>query len=150
MKITKIMTDLLKLIEKDKTVTINYGIDDDYVYLTPDGKRLHRIPKSSFLIDLSKALPNKAPLSNPRNFFRVDDIEDACKTDELKVIEGPKRTLVKLVSEKSYTWIDTNFLKEYEKDCTFKIGKPNQPVLVYESEELVGMVLPVRVKEGNE
>lgn len=32
MKVTKIMTDLLKLVEKKKTTSCNYGMDEGGVY----------------------------------------------------------------------------------------------------------------------
>lgn len=145
MDVTKIMTDLLKLVKKEKTVKCNYSIDDDYVYYTPDGYRMYRIPKNLWLIDMSKALPNKTPLIKPGKFFEIGDAEDAKKTGELKAIE--KGTVVKLEGERSHVWINEAYLKEFDNGCTFKINEPKYPALVYESGELVGVILPVRVKE---
>lgn len=146
MKITKIMTDLLKLVDKKKTITCNYGIYGDHIYFTPDGCRMFRINAKLFLIDLNKALPDKTPLNDIRKFFNDDNTEEAYKTNELKVIDGPKRTLVKIESKNSHAWINVDFLKDFESECTFKISKPNQPVFIYESGEAVGLILPIKVK----
>lgn len=146
MKLTKIMTDLLKAVEKDKTSTINYGEDEDYVYLLPNDKSAYRIPKKSFLIDLKKALPTKIPLTNPAKFFDVD-VEEARKTSHLKMIPGKKPiTVVKIAGESKHAWVDVDLLKNFE-NCTFGVSSVKSPVLVYESGELVGVVLPVYMKE---
>jgi hypothetical protein len=146
MKINKIMTDLLKLVDKQKTLKCNYSVDDDYIYYIPDGVRVFKISKDQWLIDLKKALPNKTPLNNPGNFFKVDSsYEEGHKTNNLK--SGDKMTIVKIESENSHAWINIDYLKEFEHDCTFEIGKPNQPVFVYEQGEVVGIILPVNVKE---
>lgn len=145
MKVTKIMTDLLKLVEKEKTTSCNYGMDENYIYFAPDGYRIFKIYKSLFLIDLKKALPDKSPLKDPSYFFKADNLEDGYKTNEMRVIDG-KGTAVKIESEHSHAWVNEKYLKEFEADCSFKIGKPNQPVLIYEHDETVGMVCPVNME----
>lgn len=146
MKINKIMTDLLKLVDKKKTLKCNYSVDDDYIYYIPDGVRMFKISKDQWLIDLKKALPDKTPLNNPGKFFKVENsYEEAYKAKELRTID--KNTAIKIESDNSHAWINIDFLKEFEQDCTFKIGKPNQPVFVYEQGEVVGMILPINIKE---
>lgn len=147
MKVTKIMTDLLKLVEKKKTTTCNYGMDENYIYFTPDGYRIFKIYKPLFLIDLKKALPNKIPFVNPSNFFKADNCEDGKKTGEMRVIDDWKETIIKIESEHSHAWVNEKYLKEFDRDCSFKIGTPKQPVLIYEHDEVVGVVCPVNLKE---
>lgn len=147
MKVTKIMTDLLKLVEKKKTMTCNYGMDDNYIYFTPDGYRIFKICKPLFLIDLKKALPDKIPLVNPGYFFKADNLEDGKKTGEMRIIDDLKGTVTKIESEHSHAWVNEKYLKEFDTDCSFKIGTPKQPVLIYEHDEVVGVICPVNVKE---
>ena len=144
MKITKILTDLLKAVEKKKTFEINYGYDDGYVYYLPDKYRAYRIHSDEFLVDMVKALPDKTPLM-ARKFFDDSNAEDAIKTNELREIN--KVTVVKIVGANSYAWINTAYLKEFEADCTFKITGPKAPVYIYEQDKLVGLILPVFIKE---
>lgn len=147
MKVTKIMTDLLKLVEKEKTTACNYGVDENYIYFAPDGYRIFKICKPLFLIDLKKALPDKRPLENPSYFFKADNLEDGKTTGEMRVADDRKGTIIKIESEHSHAWVNEKYLKEFDPDCSFKIGKPRQPVLIYENDEVVGIVCPVNVKE---
>lgn len=147
MRITKIMTDLLKAVDKKKVQTYNYGADDDYIYILPDGYRGYRIPKELFLIDLEKALPNKTPLYDPSKIFDDSNTESAVKTNEIRAID--KGHVVKIKGETTHVWLNVEYLKEFETNCTFKVIKPTSPVYVYEYEELVGVVLPVRMVEDS-
>lgn len=123
MNVTKIMTDLLKLVDKKKTQTCNYGVDKRYVYITFQGHSMFKIDRDLFLIDLEKALPDKRPLTNPGEMFNVNkvDLEDAIKSKEIRRFD--KTTVVKLVSDNYQTWINERYLKEFDKRCSFKIGK---------------------------
>lgn len=147
MKVTKIMTDLLKLVEKKKTMNCNYGMDENYIYFNPDRYRMFKIYKPLFLIDLKKALPDKIPFTDPSNFFKADNLEEGYKTNEMRVVDSLKGTIVKIKSEHSHAWVNEKYLKEFEADCSFKIGKPNQPIFIYEHDEFVGMVCSVCMKE---
>lgn len=146
----KIMSDLLKLVKKNKTHTYRYGILDDYIYLLPDGYRLFKVHKDDFLIDLTKALPKCMPLNYPENLLKDDEYTLAYKTDDLKVIEGPKRTLVKIANRDAHAWVNVDYLKDFDDDCTFKIYGPKNPVFIYENDKKVGLVLPFFVKEDRD
>ena len=144
MKITKILTDLLKAAEKKKTLNINYSYQGDYIAFLPDGHRAYRIHKNDFLVDLVKALPDKVPLSLT-NIFDDSHAQDAHKTNELRVID--KANVVKIAGYNINVWINTAYLKEFEENCTFKVTGEKCPVYVYEQGKLVGLVLPVDIKE---
>ncbi len=147
MKITKIMTDVLKLVEKGKTQQANYGVDDQFIYLTLDGHKMYKIHNNDFYIDLRKALSDKIPLTNPRKFFNEDCYEVAEKTSEMRQVK--KFTVVKIANEKKHAWINVNYLKDFESDCTFKIVNKKSGVLVYENGTVVGLILPVNVEDGD-
>lgn len=143
MKVTKILTDLLKAVEKNKTLKIKYSYDGDYVCYTPDGNRMFRIYKDDFLIDITKALPETAPIML-RGIFDDSHSEDAFKTNEIRVIDK-KKTIIKIagLSASNYAWINTDYLKEFDDNCTFRINGEKNPVFIYEQDELVGLIMPV-------
>lgn len=148
MKINKLMADILKIVgNAKKSLAFNYGTDSEYVYFTPDGYRVYKIPQKDFLIDLGKAFPDRTPLSNPKKMLDDSNTEPAVKTNEIRVIG--KGNVVKIKSENTHAWVNVDYLKEFEPECTFRVIKPNAPVFVYEYEELVAIVLPVRVAEDN-
>ena len=146
MKLVKIFTEILKMKEKDK-FSANYGIQDGFIYYMPDGHRIFKSPENVFLIDLKKALPAKVPINNPNKFFNIDNSELAFKTTEIKVIENGKIQVIKIANDKSYAWVNVKYLEYFEGDISFKISNSKTPVLVYEYDELVGLVLPVFIPE---
>lgn len=107
---------------------------------------MYRIPKNLWLIDFDKALPDKCPLDNPKKFMTDNNTEIARMTNERRVIE--KDTVIKFVSDKSYAWINEKLLKVFDLDnSSFKLSSPKSPVFIYENEKIVGLVLPVFIKE---
>lgn len=147
MKLNKIMTNVLKIsADEKKSKVFIYGIDKGYVYFSPDGLRMYKIAEKDFLIDLGKAFPHKTPINDPKKMMNDSDAEPAVKTNEVKLYE--KFTVIKIKSEKSQAWVNVDYLKDFDTDCTFKIMDEKSPVFVYEYEELVGLILPVKIEEN--
>lgn len=145
MKITKILTDILKSVGNLKSKMSYYGVDKGYVYYAPDGFRMYKIPQDNFLIDLEKAFPGKTPISDPKKLLNDSDAVAAVKTNEVRCYE--KYNVIKIKNENTHAWINVNYLKEFEANCTFKIVNEKSPVFIYEFEELTGIILPVFIKE---
>lgn len=146
MNINKILSEALKIVfNEKKKIGSNYGEDEKFIYWMPDGYRIFKIPQKDFLIDLKKALPNKMPLNNPNKFLNDIESEVAIKTNEIKAID--KGQVIKIKGEKSHAWINIKYLKEFNSDCTFKIINQKSPLFVYENEEIVGVILPVYVRD---
>lgn len=142
MKVINILTNLLKQICKDNVHNIIYGMDKDHVYITQDRCVAFKIPADKFLIDLSKALPKKIPIADfDKKFFYDRDSEDAVKTNEIRNISGGH--VVKIANNKTFAWVNEKYLKDFDKDCMFKIVAPKSPVFVYEEDEIVGLIMPV-------
>lgn len=144
MNILKIQTEVLKQIHK-KSNDFIYGCDDTHIYISPDKYKLFKIPKDKFYLDLNK-MGN--PINAVHKMFDVTGLVDAHKTSELKQCDKGL-TCVKFTSEKDSLWVDTKLLKEFE-DCeiTFKMTGKKAPLFIYEHDEVVGLILPVNVKEG--
>lgn len=149
MKLTKIFTELLKLRDKNET-RLRYGIQDGFIYYTPDGNRMFKIPEKEFLIDLTKAFPSLVSLTNVKQLFDDKGTEPAIKTNEMKLTMDGKATVVKFVSEKSYAWVNVKYLDYFTEEVTYKIIGRNKPVFVYEYGNLVGIILPVNMREESD
>lgn len=147
MNILKIMTDFLKQVSKDDTARVLFGIDEEFTYLSPDGYRCFVIPNDKFLIDLSKAVPYKLPIENIKEkFFNDQNSREAVKT--IKLTRVGNSNVIAIANDEVTTWVREDYLKEFAKDCTFKISSPKSPVFVYEKNILVGMILPVAGIKG--
>lgn len=150
MKIDKILMDFFKKIGRMDSLRVLYYEDPEYMYFSPDGFRAYKIPVNKFVFDMSKALPKHEPTESIKKFFDDSNSQPGEKTSELRIVpEGKKdKSIVKIANSKTYAWVKMDYLREYESYCTFKISSPKSPVFVYEGDELVGLVLPVNVKEG--
>lgn len=146
MNISNIMCDIVKKISKNKNDRLLYGFYDGFVFYSPDGFVMYKIPENSFLLDAAKTFGNRAPCDVKR-VFRPENSKPAVMGADLKKAEDG-RTLVAIVNDECRVWIDRAFLKHFNKSCTFMIESPLKPVYVVENEDEVGLILPVRVKEG--
>ena len=69
----------------------------------------------------------------------------AVKTPVLRILCG--KTCIELKQEDNgeLVYVDQTLLKFYDKKCDFKVINAKSPVFIYESDVLVGLVLPVKV-----
>ena len=123
-------------------------IDEATTLVTLDGKCLYLIPNKSFIFDYEKILDGRDMVNRVKEKI-IDPMtkisEIATLTNELK-IQG-KDTLIAIKNEKTTVWINKAFLKNFNcREFTFKISDPKSPVLVYESNVLVGLIYPVYIK----
>ena len=147
MNYLKIQADLLKKMDTKSTSGVLIARDEDNIYLSPEGHRVFIIPKQFWYLDFDKLLDGRTEVNFKSMFRDADDGEDAKKTSDLKVTDK-KTTLVKIGGNNIHIWVDQSLLKEFDNDCKFKITKDTAPCYIYEKDNLVGLVLPVRVKEG--
>lgn len=147
MKTNKIVIDLLKQIYKNKDVMrIMYGFEGDYIYLSPDGYVGYKIPNKDFFIDMKKAVPDRVPIENiVKKYLNDKNHEDAFLTNDIKKVDKVKCTAIKISNDKTCVWVNEKFLKEFDKDCTFKILSPKSPIFIYENEEMAGFVMPIKI-----
>ena len=143
MDINAINTLISKEFYKYKNVkTIKFGFyDENTVGITLDGYVMWFIPNDLFIFDANKLSRGVAPL-DVKCLVHTNGLENAVRTNEL--IKTEKGTLTIFKSEKVEVFVDTKLLKVFDKNSTYKITKPYQPVLVYENDILVGLVCPTR------
>lgn len=137
MKVTKLNKELLNLYYKtDKKIYAQ--IVHDKVYVT-DSFRVWILKYDDFMLDM-----NKLKTTDLAHFFNEDGYIPAYK--ENRLVEMKDGTIgVYLTSEEEdfEVLIDKKYLDIFE-NYTLKIKGEHEPVLVYEHDELVGLVLPMR------
>lgn len=136
MNLNNILTGICKAFVKKQRFI--YGDLGDRVGVSYDGFHAYFIHKTDFPFDQTKlGLPVDWKALLPKNST------DATLTNEL--MSKDKVTLQKVTDGKIEVWINTAFLKNFDKSATFKITGEKSPILVFEDDNMVGLILPVRV-----
>lgn len=141
MNIVKIMTQLLKLNEKEKSENIIYQEINENVYLALNSYNIFIIPSENFFIDMNKIKHRK---HNLKELIGEDKGQFAVKTNEQRIIN--KTTAIKIASDDKYAWVDTKLLTEYSNNCTYTITDDKSPVYIYKDDVLEGVVLPIEIR----
>lgn len=136
MNLNNILTGICKaFVKKQRFMCGDLG---DRVGVSHDGFHAYFIPKTDFPFDQTKlGLPVDWKALLPKY------CTGATLTNEL--MSKDKVTLQKVTDGKIEVWINTAFLKNFDKSATFKITGEKSPILVFEDDTLVGLILPVRV-----
>lgn len=101
-------------------------------------------------LDIKKVMEGRTEVPSLESYMKLEG-ENGVLTGDIK--ETPdKKTIIKVASENNSSWIDKKLLDRFEikKGLHFTItDKKTNPLLVWENDVLCGMILPVRVKEGD-
>lgn len=148
-KINKHIIDGLMGKESHK---VNVGKTDDVVGITTDGFVLFIIKHEDFIFNYARL--EKVKPFDVKHVFRYKEQTTSAKlTGDIKVINVKKNTkCVKLASENKTTWINEKFLTYFDKDCKFRLDedvKDIPPVYVFKGDDMVGLIMAVRVNEGD-
>ena len=135
MKINKVNEEFIKLYFKTKKVY--YQKLDKYVYLS-DSYRIYRLNEEDCLLDTSKFI--EAPLGK---FMEDNQYNEGIITNEL-VVDKYKLRVIKTIEENKIIYVNDNFLKLFD-DPQVMVKDEISPIYVYEKDELVGMLLPIKV-----
>lgn len=146
MNYLKIQQELLKnaIAEKGGWVFGKYennmGISEGHV--------VWLIPENCFVLDVEQLEKRMVKCFDMVRALNYDccKYEDAVNAPDMK--QCNKKTLVKIKGKTKEAWVDVSLLKYFDSP-TFKISSPNSALMVFEKEELVGMVLPYRLKGGD-
>lgn len=120
---------------------------DEHYLITAYGTHLFRIPKTEMWLDIKKMMEGRTEFNSLHGIMMIEG-EDGVLTGEMKQL--PDRTTIKVKSENNYTWIDKKIIEKFEikKGLHFTISDDKRkPVLVWENNELCGLICPIRVKE---
>lgn len=135
MKINKVNEEFVKLYFKTKKVF--YQKVDKYVYLS-DSYRIYRLNEENCLLDTSKFI--ETSLESFMNFINYDE---GIITNEF-VVDKYKLRVIKTIEENKIIYVNDNFLKLFD-DPHVMVKDETSPIYVYEKDELVGMLLPIKV-----
>lgn len=145
MNYLKVQQDLLKNAITEKGEWL-FGKYENSIGVS-EGHVIWLIPQSCFILDTEQLKKHSI-----RDFdvarmleFNYCKYEDAVASDELK--QYNKKTLVNIKGGDKEAWVDVSLLK-YFNSPTFKVSSPTSPLMVFEKEELVGVVCPVKLKDG--
>ena len=137
MKVTKLNKELLNLYYKtDKKIYAQIVHDDIYV---TDSYRVWKLKYDDFMLDV-----NKLKTTDLVHFFNEDGYIPAYKTNQLVDMKnGIVGVYIKSEESDFEVLINQKYLDTFE-NYTLKIKGETQPVLVYENDELVGLIIPMR------
>ena len=137
MKIKKLNEEILKRYYKDNKLYVEKF--DDKIFIS-DSYCVWIINSEDFIFDINK-------FKAVRIFSLVNGVMDKQLLDGLLTNEYTKEgkiTYRYIVHEDNKVIIDEQHLKCFNDDCNFKIVDNHTPVLVYENEQLVGMICPIK------
>lgn len=137
MKVQKLNKELLNLYyKKNKKVYAQLVHDNVYV---GDSYRIWRLKYDDFMLDM-----NKLKKIDLVHFFNEDGYVEGFKTN--KLVENENGTTSVYITSEEHDFdvlINKKFLDVFE-NYTLKIKSETSPVLVYENDEAVGLLLPIR------
>lgn len=151
MKLANIQIDILKKdLSRLKDKRIHYAVDKkkDLIFCTLDSIVGYFIKGADFKIDVNKL---NEPVYHERiDYFYPDAtiVEPAVKENITRVFnsKGKDITITKIGNK----WVNVKLFAYFDKDATFATD-PNSTISmiwVYEDDELCGLVMPIKVPEG--
>ena len=146
MNIINAQVEVLKEALKNKN-TVIYGVLDDKVIIG-NGNRLYIIPKKKCGVDLTNIDSNNVKIlqeSTLKNFMNDNLYENVTLTDNKKVVY--KKTLRVFSKGDENIYVDESLIKYFDlENSTFKGRNSKSPIYIYEDGVMVGLVLPILVK----
>lgn len=139
MKLVKIYNEIIKARLKDERVFLG-DFDDETIGVSTNGCVMYLVPKSDFLLDESKILGTRSKV-NFQNYKEPDSLMDAIQSNEYRELKG--RMFVKIGNK----YIDKKLLQNFESPSFKTTDNKYSAVYVYELDTLVGLVMPVNIKE---
>ncbi len=140
MKIKELNKEINNLYySKNKNIFVEK--QEDKIYIT-DKYVVWIISEKDFIFDIDKF--KKANIKSVVDFVANKFLYEAVKSNEC--IKDDSLIIVSFVNKEENIKVQINekFLKYFDKNCSFKIVDDSTPVLVYEKEELVGMITPIK------
>jgi hypothetical protein len=151
MKVDKILRDMVKAYLSDKqkfNITYNYNLDDKNVYIAVNVIMLYVIPKDRFILDIEKIFSDKEEFTGAKRLF--DSAPEAKPLTYLYDKEIFKKSASIYELDGVKIGLDKKLLKSFEDgnhELTLKSTKYNAPVFIYDYDALLGLLMPIKIKE---
>ena len=153
----KVQSDILKAVCKGNAHKVlrfvAKSLDGNVIYLVcgDAGSHFYILEKEKFFLDYEKLVSEVGEVQSHtiQNILKgIDKAEPGYKTDQLIYIPSIKGNGVILKSEKYEVVVNEQFLKNFDKNCTFYLSGELAPVYIYEDCVLAGVILPIARKRG--
>lgn len=137
---------LQKKILDDQMKGFDWYIDEQGdEYILSNAFALWIVPKEHFHLNKEKFIPKDVfwkTLDNARE--RANVTRDEFTKMSKILSEGKKKNMLKLEGESHSVLADERFFKYFEKDARYFSSEGYNPILAYENNTVVGLVLPIR------
>ena len=154
MNIVKLQQEIIKDLLNDKRGRWFIQIKESEVYIMSRYQVFILSPKE-FVLDIDKLALGNTNIADSL-LKSAEDAKPAIKTGIIKSVisQGKDVNCLELKREDTgeLVYVNQTLLKLYDKNCDFTAINSKSPVFIYESDILVGMVLPIieRVKKYEE
>ena len=137
----KLYKELLDMYDKGKQL---YFEEVENLLYISDSYRVWALDKRDCLLNIENLQFKKVDLTH---FMEVKDgYVDGYKLSEMKEIDGKIGVYIQSNSDDSIkALINKKFLNVFEKNCEFRIKDDKSPIYIYENDNLVGLILPMRI-----
>ena len=157
MNYLKVQRDILNAVCKGNTHKVlrfvAKSLDGNEIYLIcgDNGSHFYILKKEIFFLDYEKLVDEVGEVQSHtiQNILKdIDKAEPGYRTDQLIYIENIKGNGIILKSDKYEVVVNEQFLKNFDKNCTFYLSGELAPVYIYEDCVLAGVILPIARKRG--
>ena len=151
MNYLKIQTDILKALCKDNVNKVLQCVakseDGNEIYFI-SGSHLYALQKDFLFLDYERLVYKTRELQNNtlQNILKgADKAEPGYRTNQLIYVEPIKGVFLK--SENYEVAVNETLLKNFDKNCTFRLSGDKSPVYIYEGCVLAGVILPIVINK---
>lgn len=142
MKIKKVYDEIIKASLNNEKAIIHLGKIEDKIAISTDGFIMYFVPEKDFIFDAEKILRGRSKFNANELTKDEPKAKPIGKTGEMKELLG--KIAVKIGDK----WINEKFLKVFENPEFKTTDNYIEPIYVYEKGELVGLIMPIRVRDG--
>ena len=142
MKLKKVYDEIIKASLNNDKAKIFLGKLEDKIAVSTDGFIMYFVPEKDFIFDIEKILRGRGRFNAKELTKDEPNAKPASRTGETKELLG--KIAVKIGDK----WVNEKYLKAFENPTFKNTDNYIDPVYVYEGDELVGLVMPIRIRDG--
>ena len=154
MNYLKIQTDILKALCKDNVNKVLQRVakseDGNEIYFISGG-HLYILQKDFLFLDYERLVYKTGELQNNtlQNILKgADKAEPGYRTNRLICMGSIKGNFLK--SENYEVVVNETLLKNFDKNCTFRLSGDKSPVYIYEGCVLAGVISPLVINKKSD
>ena len=142
MKIKKVYDEIIKASLNNEKAIIFLGKLEDKIAVSTDGFIMYFVPEKDFIFDIEKILRGRGRFNAKELTKDEPKAKPISKTGEMAELLG--KIAVKIGDK----WVNEKYLKAFENPEFKTTDNYIEPIYVYEKGELVGLIMPIRVRDG--